>query len=94
MFFLLPNHLLLCRPLASQGRGKIVVFDPEDQLFELKIEFTDGLLPSCDWVSGDDVFAYEPNRQETEEDIERNAELASVLSSGFYLGLLLLCSTV
>ena len=31
----------------------------------VKIEFTDGLHPMSDWVSGDNVFAYDANGQDT-----------------------------
>ena len=55
--------------VTKEGRpGKIAVFDPEDKLLELKIEFTDGQLPMHDWVSGDDVVAYDPDGQNTGED--------------------------
>ena len=55
--------------ITRQGRpGKIVVFDPNDELLELKVSFADGLLPSCDWLSGEDVFAYDPNKQDGGDD--------------------------
>ena len=54
---------------TKEGRhGKIIVFDPNDKLLELKIEFTDGLHPMSDWVSGDDVVPYNPDGQSASGD--------------------------
>ena len=49
--------LIGTRVRTKSGRtGKIVAFDPNDRLLEIKVEFdNDGLLLFHDWMSGDDV---------------------------------------
>ena len=54
-------ELIGTRVRTKSGRtGKIVAFDPNDRLLEIKVEFdNDGQLPYYDWMSGDDVDSAE-----------------------------------
>ena len=54
----------------SNRPGVVIKFDPEDEMFQMKIKFLDDQMPEVDWLAGADVFTKEPgaNKQFSEED--------------------------